>query len=101
MSDFVRVSSLAELQPGQARTVEVGGNAVALYNVGGTVYATSNTCAHRGGPLGEGSLDGTVITCPWHGFQYDVTTGVCKTSAALKVQSVAVRVNGQDILIQV
>lgn len=100
MSEFVKVSSLVDLAPGQARTVDLNGKAVALYNVGGTIYATSNTCAHRGGPLGEGSLDGGVITCPWHAFQYDVVTGACKTNPALRVACIAVLVEGQDILIQ-
>ncbi len=66
MADFVKVATLSDLPPGTAKAVEVGGNSFALYNVGGTVYATTNTCPHRGGPLGEGELNESVITCPWH-----------------------------------
>ena len=66
MAEFVKVATLRELPPGSAKAVEIGGKAVALYNVDGTVFATANTCAHRGGPLGEGELEGGVITCPWH-----------------------------------
>ena len=101
MADFVKVGTLSDLKPGQARAIDVKGNALALYNVGGSVYATSNTCAHRGGPLGEGSLEGTIVTCPWHAFQFDVTNGRCATNPALGVACYQVRIDGQDILVQV
>jgi len=100
MADFVKVATLSDLPPGTAKAVEVGGNPVALYNVGGTVYATTNTCPHRGGPLGEGDLNESTITCPWHGFQYDVTTGKCQTNPALSLGCHPVRVEGQDVLVQ-
>jgi nitrite reductase/ring-hydroxylating ferredoxin subunit len=64
MAEFVRVGSLADLKPGEARSVDVKGTQVALFNVEGQVCATANTCAHRGGPLGEGSLEGRIVTCP-------------------------------------
>jgi len=101
MGEYVKVATLAELPPGTAKTVEVRGTPVALYNVDGVVSATSNTCPHRGGPLGEGDLEAGVITCPWHGFQYEVATGRCLTNAALSVACHKARVDGQDILIEV
>src|SRR5207245_8494250 len=100
MGEFVRVAALAELPPGTARTVEVRGAPLALYNVDGAVCATANTCPHRGGPLGEGDLKAGVITCPWHGFQYEVGTGRCLTNAALSVGCPKVRADGQDILVE-
>ena len=100
MAEFVKVAMLSELPPGTAKAVEVGGNPVALYNVGGKVYATTNTCPHRGGPLGEGDLNQNVVTCPWHGFQYDVTSGTCQTNPALSLGCYPVRVEGQDVLVQ-
>jgi nitrite reductase/ring-hydroxylating ferredoxin subunit len=100
MADFVKVGTLLDLQPGQARAVEVRGNSLALCNVDGQIYATSNTCAHRGGPLGEGSLEGQIITCPWHAFQFDVTTGRCTHNPALGVACFQVRIEGQDILVE-
>jgi nitrite reductase (NADH) small subunit/3-phenylpropionate/trans-cinnamate dioxygenase ferredoxin subunit len=72
---FVEVAKEGELKPGSGKTVNANGIPVALFNVDGKFYAISNTCLHRGGPLGEGELDGKVVTCPWHGWQYDVTTG--------------------------
>ena len=62
MAQFVKIASLSELPPGSAKTVEISGRAVALYNLDGAVYATDNTCPHRGGPLGEGDLETQVFT---------------------------------------
>jgi nitrite reductase/ring-hydroxylating ferredoxin subunit len=101
MAEFVKVATLKELPPGSAKAVEAGGKTVALYNLNGSVFATANTCPHRGGPLGEGELDGQVITCPWHGFQYDVKNGTCLTNAALSVPCHPVRLDGESILVQV
>ncbi|PYT12887.1 MAG: non-heme iron oxygenase ferredoxin subunit [Acidobacteria bacterium] len=101
MGEYVKVATLSDLPPGTARTVEVRGASIALYNADGVVCATANTCPHRGGPLGEGELAAGVITCPWHGFQYEVRTGKCLTNAALSVGCHRARVDGQDILVEV
>jgi nitrite reductase/ring-hydroxylating ferredoxin subunit len=101
MGESVKVATLSEVPAGTARSLEIKGNAIALYNVDGALYATANTCAHRGGPLGEGDLDRTTITCPWHGFQYDVTSGKCLTNPALGVACYKVQVRGQDVLVEI
>lgn len=101
MADFVKVATLSELPAGSAKSVNVGGTPVALYNLNGTVHATTDTCPHRGGPLGDGTLSETTITCPWHGFQYDVTSGRCLTNPGLSITCHPVKVEGQDILVQV
>jgi len=101
MAEFVKVATLQELPPGTAKAVEIGSQAIALHNVDGAVFATANTCPHRGGPLGEGDLDAGVITCPWHGFQYDVKSGKCLTNAALSISCHAVRLDGDNILVEV
>ena len=101
MADFVKIASLSDLPAGTAKTVEIGGTAIALYNVGGRVHATTNTCPHRGGPLGEGVLGGEVITCPWHAFEYEVTSGRCLTNPSLQITCFPVKLEGQDILVQV
>jgi len=75
MSEFIRAIAVTELAPGQATEVEVGGQAVALFNVDGTFHALSNRCPHRGGPLGQGFLDGAEVSCPWHNWIFEVTTG--------------------------
>ena len=67
MAAYVKVANADDLQPGQAKLVTAGDQQVALFNVGGTCYAIADTCTHRGGPLSEGTLEGDVVTCPWHG----------------------------------
>jgi nitrite reductase (NADH) small subunit len=72
---IIPVAQLADVPPGTCRSVEADGIGVAICNVDGTVYIVDNTCPHAGGPLGEGSLDGELIECPWHGWRYNVRTG--------------------------
>lgn len=99
--DFVTVARTTELLPGQCKVVEAAGRQIALYNVGGTFYATDNTCKHRGGPLGEGELEGNIVTCPWHGWQWDVTTGRSEFNPATAVACYETRVEGDEVKIAV
>lgn len=99
MAAFTKVARVSEVPPGGARIVVVAGQPVALFNVGGRFYATSNTCLHRGGPVGEGDLDGTVVTCPWHGWEYDVRTGANVINPAASLKTYEVRVEGEDVLV--
>jgi len=101
MSDFLKVAKMADLAPGSCMTVSAGGKDVALFNVGGTVVALDNTCLHRGGPLGEGILEGDVVTCPWHGWQYKVETGENLRDSNIKVATYPVQVEGGDIKVAV
>jgi nitrite reductase/ring-hydroxylating ferredoxin subunit len=101
MATFVKAASAHDLKPGDARVVELNGKPYALFNADGKYYCIDNVCLHRGGPLGEGFLDGTTVTCPWHGWQYDVTTGQCLTNPAAKMASYSVKVEGDDVLIEV
>ena len=64
---WVRVAAAGAIAPGEGRVVEAGGRTLALFNVDGAYYAIDNTCSHRGGPLGDGDLEGTVVSCPWLG----------------------------------
>jgi len=100
MAEFVKVASVSELSPGSAKAVEVNGRAVALFNVGGTIYATDGTCLHQGGPLGEGELMGDVVVCPWHQWEYNVRTGEVVGNSTLKVPTYAVHVEGNDIKVE-
>jgi len=100
MAKVVKVAEMSDLEPGQGKVVEAEGQGIALFNVGGMFHAIHNTCLHRGGPLGEGQLDGTTVTCPWHGWQYDVTSGGKVRNPEVKVASFPVRVEGSDILLE-
>lgn len=98
MADFVKVAQVDDIAPGTGKTVQVGDKEVALFNAGGTFYAIDNTCPHRGGPLGEGELEGTVVTCPWHNWQYDLTSGESLTDDST-VACFAVKVEGDAVLV--
>ena len=101
MGDFVKVASAGQIPPGKGMTVQAGGKKIALFNVDGKFYATDDTCLHRGGPLGQGALAGPVVTCPWHGWQWDVTTGQSKFNPSTKVATYPVKVEGTDVKVQV
>jgi nitrite reductase/ring-hydroxylating ferredoxin subunit len=101
MSDYVRVLEAHELPVGGCREVLASGKAVALFNVAGTFHAISNVCLHRGGPLGQGVLDGAVVLCPWHAWTFDVTTGVSTVNPELKVQRFDVKVEDGQVFVKV
>jgi nitrite reductase/ring-hydroxylating ferredoxin subunit len=95
-----KVASSAEIPEGTGKTVDFEGKKIALFNVGGVFCAIANECKHRGGPLGEGSLDGSVVTCPWHGWEYDVATGANLDDENVRVACYAVKLEGDDIVIE-
>ena len=101
MPNFVKVASISDLKPGENKVVNVNGTDVALFNIGGEFFATSNICLHRGGPLGEGFLEGDVVTCPWHGWRYDVKTGANATIPSAKVATYQVKVEDTNVLVAV
>lgn len=102
MSTAVKVARTSELPPGSSKLVEANGQAVALFNVDGKYYAIDDACPHAGGPLNEGDVEGNVVTCPWHGAQFDVTNGkVLCAPARSGVQSYPVTIAGDDLLIEV
>ena len=102
MGELVTVAKTSEVGPGQAKSVQVKGETVALFNVGGSYYAIGDTCTHAGGPLSEGELEGTTVTCPWHGAQFDVASGkVLSAPASEGVKSYKVHLEGDDIKLEI
>ena len=97
MGEFVRVTDTKDVKPGQGIVAEINGKSLAIFNVEGNFHAIGNTCLHRGGPLGEGDLEGNVVTCPWHGWQYNVTTGECVNNPSAKIEVYQVKVEGTDV----
>ncbi len=94
---WLRAVKKSEIPPGSVAELQLDGKTIALANVEGTFYALDNTCLHRGGPLGQGALNGQVVTCPWHGWQYDVTTGKSVMNPAVGVTCYRVEVRGDDV----
>jgi nitrite reductase (NADH) small subunit len=101
MSQWIRVAAEDELAPGECGEYIAGGRVVALYNVGGAFYALDGICPHQGGPLGKGTLSGCIVTCPWHGFQFDVTTGQHQTSRSLVHPTFRVKVEEGAVYVEV
>lgn len=98
---FVKVAKISDVAEGFGIMVSIEGIEVALFNVGGKFYAMNNTCAHRGGPLGEGMLEGATVTCPWHGWQYDIVSGKGIMPPSAQIPTYKVKVEGEDVLVSV
>lgn len=98
---FVKVGEISDLQDGQAKTVEAGGNQIALIKKGGKFFALDNSCVHHGGPIGEGYIEGDNVVCPWHSWKYNVKTGISPVNPMAKLQVFNVKVEGKDILVEV
>lgn len=97
----MRAIRAEELGPGQVTSVMLEGTSVALFNIDGTFHAVENKCAHRAGPLAEGFVSGNVVFCPWHDWQFDVTTGACVNAPGFRVRSFSVSVQDGDVLVDV
>jgi nitrite reductase (NADH) small subunit/3-phenylpropionate/trans-cinnamate dioxygenase ferredoxin subunit len=95
--DFVTVARVADVAPGTATAVVVGSHEIALFNVGGTFYALDNTCPHQGGPLAEGWIDGTRVTCPWHAWTFELADGSMTLGDYASVDPFDVRVRGDEV----
>ncbi len=101
MANPVKVAQVADLAPGECKTIEVDGRSIALFNVNGTFYAIDNQCSHVGGPLGEGELIGEEVTCPWHGAQFNVTSGkMLSPPARSDVQCYRGKIAGADVQVE-
>lgn len=100
MGKLEKVADLSALAPGKSLCVEVGGKAIAVFNVGGTCYAVDDACTHVGGNLSEGDVEEATVTCPWHGARFDLRTGaVLGPPAQSPVKSYRVEIHGQDVLL--
>jgi nitrite reductase (NADH) small subunit len=96
----LRVAAAGELATGEGRVVEVEGRELALFNVDGVYHCIENACPHRGGPLGEGDLEGHVVSCPWHAWRWDVTTGANANNPAVRVAAYPVTVEGGAVFVE-
>jgi nitrite reductase/ring-hydroxylating ferredoxin subunit len=98
---FVPVARVEDVPEGSLRTVRVGEEEITLAHCDAGVYATQAHCIHLQGPLGEGELDGCVLTCPWHGWQYDVRTGENEFDRAIQLRTYDVEVADGEIRVRV
>src|SRR5260370_8128121 len=100
MPDFIKVAELSDIEEGELMEVEVAGEPICLAKASGIICAFTGTCTHIGGPLSEGELDGDVLTCPWHGAQFNVHTGkVLRGPPRPDIQTNPLPLQGKDILV--
>ncbi len=101
MGEFIAVAKASEVPAGSGKVVSAKGKPVALFNVDGAFHAIDNTCKHATGPLGEGELNNCIVTCPLHGWQYNVCTGDSTRPAGFKQTKYNVKVEGDDVFVEV
>ncbi len=99
LPEQVRVAAVSDIPEGTGREVIVRDLVIAVYHVDGQFYALDGICPHAGGPLGAGALTGCVVTCPWHGWQFDVTTGQHCLNPRIEQRRFPVTIEGDQILI--
>ncbi|GIW96013.1 MAG: (2Fe-2S)-binding protein [Pirellulaceae bacterium] len=101
MARWVLVGLVTDFPEGEAREVVAEGRVLALFCVDGSIYALDGVCPHQGGPLGRGSLRGCIVTCPWHGWQYDVRTGQHQSIPSLVHRSYPVQIRDNQVFVDV
>ena len=101
MAEFVKVTKKTEIPEDTGKLVKVKGLEIALFKVDGKICAIHSICPHQGGPLDEGGLSGNLVTCPWHGWDFDVKTGACSFNDAIKVPVFKVKEEGEDVYVEV
>jgi nitrite reductase (NADH) small subunit len=101
MPEFVKLARISDLPPeNEAREFPCGQKMVCVANVGGTVTVMDNVCLHRGGPLGQGMIEGGKVVCPWHGWAYDPNTGEAAHNPAAKVALYPLKIEGEDVMVE-
>ena len=95
----MRIAAAGEIPAGQSRGYTVGRYEVAVFNIDGTFYAIENSCPHQGGPLADGWLEGPLVTCPWHGWCFDVRSGKMTLGEFACVPRFEVQRRGDDLYV--
>lgn len=96
----VRIASLEEVPEGTGKECVAEGRIIAVFNVKGEIFAMDGVCPHAGGPIGTGQLNGSVVTCPWHGWQFDVCTGQHCLTQNVKTETFPTSVEDGDVFIE-
>lgn len=98
MSEFVRICSEGELPPaGALQEFTVGGRALCVANVQGKICVLDGTCPHEGGPLGEGSIEGGKVVCPWHAYAFDPCTGENEEDAEIRAVPIESKIEDGEL----
>jgi len=101
MSDYLKLTTEMELPPvNEAREFTVGDKVICVANVDGTISALDNVCLHRGGPLGQGVIDSGKLVCPWHGWEWNPSTGEATHNPAVRVPVYPLKIENGVVLIK-
>jgi nitrite reductase (NADH) small subunit len=100
LAEFVGVGRTGDFVPGRGKMVVVGGRHLALFRLGNEFHALDNMCLHRGGPLCDGPIENNVVTCPWHGWSYEITTGTMVQDSRVGVSRHEVRIDGDEVSVR-
>jgi nitrite reductase (NADH) small subunit len=102
MAQWTRIASKSELPAaGEAKEFDCNGKLLCVANVAGDLSAMDNVCPHRGGPLGQGVIEGDKLVCPWHGWQFDAKTGAVAHAPDQKIPIYPVKVEGDDVFVEI
>lgn len=99
MSEFVRICGKADLPASsEAREIAVAERMLCIANENGSISVMDNVCPHRGGPLGQGMLEGGKLICPWHAWAFDLKSGEAVHAPQVKVPVYEIKLDGEDVL---
>jgi nitrite reductase/ring-hydroxylating ferredoxin subunit len=102
MPTFVKLTRQSDLPAvNEAKEFSCGDKTICIANVNGTYSTIDNVCLHRGGPLGQGMVEGGKVVCPWHGWQWDAATGQAVQNPHAKVAVYPLKIDGSDVLVEV
>ncbi len=101
MGEYVEAARLEQIPETEGLVVDLRGQQIGLFRVDGQIHAINNLCPHRGGPLAEGQRDGSRITCPWHAWSFELTSGACTFNESIKVECFPVRIERDKVLVEI
>ena len=98
---YTKLTTQAELPANnEAKEFPCGKKTICLANVNGTITAMDNVCLHRGGPLGQGVIEGAKVVCPWHGWSFDTVTGEAAHNANARVSVYPIKIENDEVLLE-
>jgi nitrite reductase (NADH) small subunit len=102
MSNFIKLTAESNLPArNEAKEFSCGGREICVANVSGTYSAMDNICLHRGGPLGQGTIENGKVICPWHAWAWDPSTGEAAHNASAKIPVYSLNIENGDVLIEI
>ena len=97
----IKIAEAHEMGDGSSKIINVAGRSVAVFRIQNQYFAIANTCVHRGGPLGEGNVENYEVTCPWHGWRFNLVNGAFSMIPTLKVKTFQVKESEEGLFIEV